>query len=193
MDILMVDNYDSFTYNVVHMLEALGGINVIVKRSDQVSVDDAVRFERIVLSPGPGIPSEAGNMPDIVRACAPTKRILGICLGHQCIGEIFGGELRNLQAPLHGKATPVRVIDREEALFRGLPEVITVGRYHSWVVKKEPFPQELTVTAVDMNEEVMALRHRRYDVCGVQFHPESILTEVGRQILENWISYERAA
>jgi anthranilate synthase component 2 len=193
MKILMVDNYDSFTYNVVHMLESLDGVDVVVKRNDDVSVEEALSFDKIVLSPGPGIPSEAGAMPEIVKACAPSKSILGVCLGHQCIGEVFGGELLNLSVPLHGKATPVQITDRDEVLFKGLPEVITVGRYHSWVVKREPFPSDLVVTAVDSNGEVMALRHRTFDVRGVQFHPESILTETGRQILENWVSHEKAA
>ncbi len=193
MKILMVDNYDSFTYNVVHMLESLDGVEVIVRRNDVVSVNEALQFGKIVLSPGPGLPGEAGAMPQIVQACADSRSILGICLGHQCIGEIFGGELFNLSTPLHGKATAVRIVDPHEVLFKDLPEIITVGRYHSWVVKKDSLPEDLHVTAVDADGEVMALRHRRFDVRGVQFHPESILTETGRQIMENWVAHEEAA
>ena len=189
MKILMIDNYDSFTYNLVHMLEAFDGISVVVKRNDQLTLDDVAPFDKIVLSPGPGIPSEAGRMPEIVRSFAETKSILGVCLGHQCIGEIFGGTLLNIAAPIHGKATPIEVTDPQEILFKGLPKRFNVGRYHSWVVKREGFPeQELHITAVDDTGAVMALRHKRLDVRGVQFHPESILTEHGKKMLENWIT-----
>ena len=193
MKILMIDNYDSFTYNLVHMLEAIPGIEVAVRRNDQLTIGDAAAFEKIILSPGPGIPSEAGIMPELVRTYAPTKSIFGVCLGHQCIGEVFGGLLLNIAAPIHGKATPITLTDRSEPLFKGLPERISVGRYHSWVVSQEKFPNELAITAVDEAGAIMALRHTRYDVCGVQFHPESILTQDGKMMLENWISYERAA
>lgn len=190
----MIDNYDSFTYNLVHMLEAFDGVSVVVKRNDQLTLDDVVPFEKIVLSPGPGIPSEAGRMPEIVRTFAETKSILGVCLGHQCIGEVFGGSLLNIAAPIHGKATPIEVINPAERLFRGLPTRFAVGRYHSWVVQQEGFPAaDLEVTAVDDTGSIMALRHKRLDVRGVQFHPESILTEHGKTMLENWISDERAA
>ena len=194
MKILMIDNYDSFTYNLVHMLEAFDGVSVVVKRNDQLTLDDVAPFEKIVLSPGPGIPSEAGCMPEIVRTFAETKSILGVCLGHQCIGEVFGGSLLNIAAPIHGKATPIEVTNPTERLFRGLPTRFAVGRYHSWVVQQEGFPAaDLEVTAVDDTGSIMALRHKRFDVRGVQFHPESILTEHGKTMLENWISDERAA
>jgi anthranilate synthase component 2 len=193
MNILMIDNYDSFTYNLVHMLESFDGVSVTVKRNDQLTLADVEPFSHIVLSPGPGIPSEAGLMPAIVREFSPRKNILGVCLGHQCIGESFGGTLHNLESPIHGKTRPMKVIDPEEQLFRGLPRKLNVGRYHSWVVAKDSIPDSLVVTAVDDSGEVMALRHRTFSVCGVQFHPESILTETGRTMLENWISYERAA
>jgi anthranilate synthase component 2 len=193
MKILMIDNYDSFTYNLVHMLETFDGVSVVVKRNDQLTLDDVVPFEKIVLSPGPGIPSEAGLMPEIVKAFAETKSILGVCLGHQCIGESFGGTLLNIKAPIHGKATPIEILDPSEPLFRGLPQRFPVGRYHSWVVRNEGLPQEIKVTAVDDSGSIMALRHTRLDICGVQFHPESILTEHGRTMLENWITDERAA
>lgn len=193
MKILMIDNYDSFTYNLVHMLETFDGVSVVVKRNDQLTLDDVVPFEKIVLSPGPGIPSEAGLMPEIVKAFAETKSILGVCLGHQCIGESFGGTLLNIEAPIHGKATPIEILDPSEPLFRALPQRFPVGRYHSWVVRNEGLPHEIKVTAVDDSGSIMALRHTRLDICGVQFHPESILTEHGRTMLENWITDERAA
>lgn len=193
MKILMIDNYDSFTYNLVHMLETFDGLSVVVKRNDQLTLDEVTPFDKIVLSPGPGIPSEAGRMPEIVRAFAETKSILGVCLGHQCIGELFGGTLLNIKAPIHGKATPIEITDPSEGLFRGLPQRFSVGRYHSWVVQNEGLPQELVVTATDDEGSIMALRHTRLDVRGVQFHPESILTEHGRAMLENWIHNERAA
>jgi anthranilate synthase component 2 len=194
MKILMIDNYDSFTYNLVHMLEAFDGVSVVVKRNDQLTLDDVVPFEKVILSPGPGIPSEAGLMPEIVRTFAETKSILGVCLGHQCIGEVFGCSLLNIAAPIHGKATPIEIDDPSERLFRGLPKRFAVGRYHSWVVQREGFPEaDLQVTAVDDAGSIMALRHKRLDVRGVQFHPESILTEHGKAMLENWISDERAA
>jgi anthranilate synthase component II len=189
MKILMIDNYDSFTYNLVHMLEAFDGVSVVVKRNDQLTLDDVTPFNKIVLSPGPGIPSEAGLMPEIVRTFAETKSILGVCLGHQCIGESFGGTLLNIDVPIHGKATPIEVTASTEVLFKGLPGRFSVGRYHSWVVQREGFPAgELEITAVDDAGHVMALRHKRLDVRGVQFHPESILTEHGKTMLENWIS-----
>lgn len=191
MNILMIDNYDSFTYNLVHMLETFEGISVVVKRNNQLSLSDVEPFERIVLSPGPGIPAEAGIMPEIVRTFAETKRILGVCLGHQCIGEIFGGTLLNISEPIHGKATPIEIIDPSEPLFKGLPKRISVGRYHSWVVSTESFPNDdLSITAIDDEGQIMALAHKRLDVRGVQFHPESILTDNGRAILGNFISYE---
>jgi len=192
MKILMIDNYDSFTYNLVHMLETFDGVSVVVKRNDQLTLDDVVPFEKIVLSPGPGVPSEAGLMPEIVKAFAETKSILGVCLGHQCIGESFGGRLLNIEAPIHGKATPIEIVDPSEPLFQGLPRRFSVGRYHSWVVRNEGLPDDIKVTAVDDAGSIMALRHTRLDICGVQFHPESILTEHGRTMLENWITHERA-
>ena len=191
MNILMIDNYDSFTYNLVHMLETFEGVSVVVKRNNQLSLSDVEPFEKIVLSPGPGIPAEAGIMPEIVRTFAETKRILGVCLGHQCIGEIFGGTLLNISEPIHGKATPIEIIDPSEPLFKGLPKRISVGRYHSWVVSTESFPNDdLSITAIDDEGQIMALAHKRLDVRGVQFHPESILTDNGRAILGNFISYE---
>lgn len=187
MRILVIDNYDSFTYNLVHMLQTFEGVSVDVKRNDQIPVSGVGGYEKIVLSPGPGIPSEAGYMPEIVREYAPTKSILGVCLGHQCIGEIFGGALRNLSTPIHGKATTIQVTDPNERLFKGFSSTFDVGRYHSWVVEKGSLPARVRVTAVDEAGEIMALRHESYDVCGVQFHPESILTPRGHDMLRNWV------
>lgn len=187
MNVLVVDNYDSFTYNLVQMLQTFEGTLVDVRRNDQIALSLVESYQKIVLSPGPGIPSEAGYMPDIVREFAPTKSIFGVCLGHQCIGEIFGGALRNLSTPVHGKATKITVLDPNEPLFRGLPNSFDVGRYHSWVVEKNRVPISLEVTAVDDAGEIMALRHKSYDVCGVQFHPESILTPLGYEMLANWV------
>lgn len=194
MQILMIDNYDSFTYNLVQILESFSGVSVTVKRNDKLTLNEVSAFEKIVLSPGPGIPSEAGIMMEIVRNFAETKSILGVCLGHQCIGEVFGSPLLNIATPIHGKATPMEVIDPEELLFRGLPKRFSVGRYHSWVVQRTATPnEELKITAVDDSGEIMALRHMRLNVRGVQFHPESILTEHGRTMIENWVADETAA
>ncbi|MCX6114851.1 MAG: aminodeoxychorismate/anthranilate synthase component II [Proteobacteria bacterium] len=194
MQILMIDNYDSFTYNLVQILESFSGVSVTVKRNDKLTLNEVSTFEKIVLSPGPGIPSEAGIMMDIVRNFAETKSILGVCLGHQCIGEVFGSPLFNILTPIHGKATALEVIDPEELLFMGLPKRFSVGRYHSWVVQRTATPnEELKITAVDDSGEIMALRHSRLNVRGVQFHPESILTEHGRTMIENWVADETAA
>ena len=194
MQILMIDNYDSFTYNLVQILESFSGVSVTVKRNDKLTLNEVSTFEKIVLSPGPGIPSEAGIMMDIVRNFAETKSILGVCLGHQCIGEVFGSQLLNILTPIHGKATALEVIDPEELLFKGLPKRFSVGRYHSWVVQRTATPnEELKITAVDDSGEIMALRHKRLNVRGVQFHPESILTEHGRTMIENWVADETAA
>ncbi len=188
--LLVLDNYDSFTYNLVHLVKKLGAVSVEVARNDKISVADAGKFDRIILSPGPGIPLEAGNMPAIVREYAPTKKILGVCLGHQCIGEIFGGTLVNMGQPVHGKGTPTRVTDQGEYLFRGLPKTFVTGRYHSWLVDTDKFPETLTITAEDETGCIMALSHKKYDVRGVQFHPESVLTEHGAEILKNWLEHK---
>lgn len=183
-EILLIDNYDSFTYNLVHMLRAVGDVSITVKRNDQLTLADAERFKKIVLSPGPGIPMEAGLMPEIVRNFGPTKTIFGVCLGHQCIGEIYGAKLRNISVPIHGKATPVKRLLEDDPILGGLPETFEVGRYHSWVVDRDGFPDNiLEVTAIDNAGEIMALRHREYNVYGVQFHPESILTPQGAEII----------
>ncbi|GAB2780287.1 anthranilate synthase component 2 [Hymenobacter luteus] len=188
MKILVIDNYDSFTYNLVQVLRELGHTdNVTVIRNDKLAVEDVAGYDAVLLSPGPGVPADAGLMPEIIRQYAPTKRMLGVCLGHQGLAESFGGELYNMPDVLHGLATDAQVT-AEDRLFAGLPPQFKVGRYHSWSVLPESVPAALEVTAVDANGQVLAFRHREYDVRGVQFHPESILTEHGHQMLANWLA-----
>ncbi|WMI68074.1 aminodeoxychorismate/anthranilate synthase component II [Mangrovimonas sp. YM274] len=183
--ILVIDNYDSFTYNLVHYLEDLD-CEVTVIRNDQLSLEDVAPFDKILLSPGPGIPDEAGLLKPIIQKYAPTKSILGVCLGQQAIGEVFGGSLINLETVFHGVSTQVTISVDNEQLFDGLDKTIEVGRYHSWVVAPN-LPDSLEATSYDNNGQVMSLRHKVYDVKGVQFHPESVLTPQGKQMLENWI------
>ncbi|WNH07812.1 anthranilate synthase component II [Thalassobellus suaedae] len=184
--ILVIDNYDSFTYNLVHYLEDLN-CDVTVVRNDKLALEDVEPFEKIVLSPGPGIPDEAGLLKAIIKKYAPTKSILGVCLGQQAIGEVFGGSLVNLDDVYHGVATNVTICVDDEALFNGLGKTIEVGRYHSWVVNTN-LPDSLEATSFDANGQIMSLRHKEYDVKGVQYHPESVLTPDGKKILENWIN-----
>ncbi len=188
MKLLVLDNYDSFTYNLVYILRELGHRPDVI-RNDKLTVEAVGQYDKIMLSPGPGIPSEAGIMQAVVAEYAPQKSILGICLGHQGIGEVFGAKLENLGEVLHGVAHKTFVTDRSERLFNGLPDELTVGRYHSWTVMGDSMPEELQVTAVDEQGRVMGLAHRQYDVKGLQFHPESVLTENGVQMLVNWLNY----
>lgn len=183
--ILVIDNYDSFTYNLVHYLEELE-CEVIVKRNDQLSLAEVDAFYKIVLSPGPGIPDEAGLLKEIIATYAQTKSIFGVCLGQQAIAEVFGGSLINLEEVYHGIATKIN-ITVEDILFKGIPTEIEVGRYHSWVVNPD-LPDVLEVTSVDENGQIMSLRHKTYDVRAVQFHPESVLTPHGKKMLENWVN-----
>ncbi len=183
--ILIIDNYDSFTYNLVHYLEDLA-CQVTVKRNDQLTLKEVEPFDKIVLSPGPGIPDEAGLLKEIIKEYAPTKSILGVCLGQQAIGEVFGGSIINLDTVFHGVATSIDIIVDDEPLFNGLKKTIEVGRYHSWVVDTN-LPDKLEATSVDNNGQIMSLRHKKYDVKAVQFHPESVLTPDGKKILENWV------
>ena len=183
--IIIIDNYDSFTYNLSHLVKELGA-DVTVVRNDQFSLEDIEVFDKIILSPGPGIPSEAGLLLDVIRHYAGKKPILGVCLGHQAIGEVFGAKLENLSEVFHGVATPCRIV-ADDLLFQGLPDELTVGRYHSWVVSRENFPECLEVTAVSNEGQIMALRHREYDVRGIQFHPESVLTPEGKEMISNWL------
>jgi anthranilate synthase component II len=227
MKILVFDNYDSFTYNLVHLVEKILHQKVDVYRNDQIPLEKVKDYDKIILSPGPGIPEEAGLLLPLIKEYAASKSILGVCLGHQAIGQAFGGKLVNLSTVYHGVATPVKLIGRETAnaignresaignkrpatgnrqqatvseetnasittkhhLFDGLPNEFEVGRYHSWVVSEEGFPEELEITARDANNFIMALQHVRYDVQGVQFHPESVLTPRGEEILRNWLKY----
>ena len=183
--IFVIDNYDSFTYNLVHYLEELGA-RVTVKRNDQFELSEIEDYEYLLLSPGPGIPDEAGLLKAAIEKYAASKKILGICLGQQAIGEVFGAKLNNLNTVFHGVATQINVTEKD-LLFDGLPDSFEVGRYHSWVVKT-PLPKDLVATSFDNNEQLMSLRHRSYSVRAVQFHPESILTMYGKKILENWIN-----
>lgn len=186
-NILVVDNYDSFTYNLVHYLEALN-CKVTVLRNDEIELEEVKNYDKILLSPGPGIPSEAGLLKDIIKEYASSKSILGICLGQQAIGEVFGSTLKNLEKVYHGTASKVKILVEDESLFTNIPNEFMVGRYHSWVVEKSNLSSDLEITSVDENGEIMSLRHKNFDVKGVQFHPESILTPLGKQILENWVS-----
>jgi len=183
--VFVIDNYDSFTYNLVHYLEELG-CEVTVKRNDQFELDELEAYPFILLSPGPGIPDESGLLKAAIERYAPTKNILGVCLGQQAIGEVFGGSLINLNKVYHGIATPVEVVE-EDLLFEGLPQSFEVGRYHSWVVKP-PLPENLVATSYDEEGQLMSLRHKTFAVRAVQFHPESILTPNGKSILKNWIN-----
>ena len=189
MKIVIIDNYDSFTYNLSHLVKELGA-EVTVYRNDQFCLAQLEAYSKIILSPGPGIPSEAGLLLDVIRTYAGRKPILGVCLGHQAIGEVFGARLENLSDVFHGVATPCHLVTDPtpiDPLFSGLPRDITVGRYHSWVVSREGLPDCLEVTAESDEGQIMALRHRELNVRGIQFHPESVLTPDGRQMLQNWM------
>lgn len=183
--VLVIDNYDSFTYNLVHYLEDLD-CEVTVKRNDKLTIEEVDAFDKIVLSPGPGIPDEAGLLKEIIATYAASKSILGVCLGQQAIAEVFGGTLENLETVFHGVSTKVSVTVTDEVLFHGLDNSFEVGRYHSWVVSTK-LPDTLEATSFDENGQIMSLRHKLYDVKGVQYHPESVLTPDGKRILENWI------
>ncbi len=186
MKILVLDNYDSFTYNLVYLIRQLGyGQQLDICRNDAFDLDEVEQFEKILLSPGPGIPSEAGLMPEVLQRYAATKSILGICLGHQAIAEAFGGQLRNLTEVQHGVASTLTVVP--DQLFEGLPTQFAVGRYHSWVVNEAYLPTELEVIGRTPDQQIMAIRHKQYDLRGLQFHPESILTEHGSQLIQNWL------
>jgi anthranilate synthase component 2 len=204
MKLLVFDNYDSFTYNLVHLVEKILKQKVDVYRNDQIPLENVKAYDKIILSPGPGIPEEAGLLLPLIREYASNKSILGVCLGHQAIGEAFGGKLINLSTVFHGVATKIEFVKRERSdvknkdsrlpandskssLFDGLPAEIEAGRYHSWIVSDENFPADLEVTARDENNYIMGLQHKTYDVQGVQFHPESVLTPMGEVILRNWL------
>ncbi|KEO73905.1 anthranilate synthase component II [Anditalea andensis] len=187
MKILVLDNYDSFTYNLVYLLRELGfGKSMDIYRNDKISLEDVGAYDKILLSPGPGVPSEAGIMPALIKKYGPTKDILGICLGHQAIGEAYGARIINLSEVVHGVATEVRV--NPDSIFSGLPPSFKIGRYHSWVIDESTLTPELEVTAKTPDGQIMGVRHKTYKVKGLQFHPESILSEHGKHMIQNWIS-----
>jgi len=188
MKILVLDNYDSFTYNLVHLLKELTKGSVDVFRNDEITLEEIEKYDKILMSPGPGVPHQAGITLKMITHFAPTKSIFGVCLGCQAIGEAFGGSLINLDTVYHGVETKIIVLDRNEKLFGDIPETFTAGRYHSWVVDGNNLPPEITITAKDEEGSVMALSHKTFDVRGVQFHPESVMTKYGRQIIKNWIN-----
>jgi anthranilate synthase component 2 len=188
MNILLVDNYDSFTYNLLHYLEMNDGVMVEVIRNDKIDPATVAWYDKIVFSPGPGLPSGAGRMNDIIRRYAARKPMLGVCLGLQAMAEVFGGKLKNLDKVLHGLARKTIVTDPTDPLFRNIPQSFLAGRYHSWVADRSALPSCLRTTAVDEDGEVMAFRHTEYPICGVQFHPESVLTEYGKELIRNWVT-----
>ena len=187
MRIVIIDNYDSFTYNLAHLVKELGA-EVEVLRNDQFQIEDLLPYDKIILSPGPGIPSEAGLLLDVIRQYAPIKPILGVCLGHQAIGEYFGGHLTNLSQVFHGVSSTISVTT-PDYIYNELPDHIEVGRYHSWVVDTHAFPDCLEITSVSKEGQIMSLRHRQYDVRGIQYHPESVLTPDGQKIISNWLEH----
>jgi anthranilate synthase component 2 len=187
MKILVIDNYDSFTYNLAHYLEEVADQEVAVFRNDKITIEEARPYDKIVLSPGPGIPDEAGILKPLVKALGSTHSIFGVCLGCQAIAEVYGGTIYNLPRVYHGIATPITVCDRSELLFNTLPDTFMGGRYHSWVVNEKDLPDTLQITARDIQGQIMAIRHNKHDVRAVQFHPESILTEHGKLMIKNWL------
>jgi anthranilate synthase component 2 len=187
MKILVFDNYDSFTYNLVHLVEKIMQQKVDVFRNDQIALEEVKAYDKIILSPGPGIPEEAGLLLPLIKEYASSKSILGVCLGHQAIGEAFGGTLVNLDKVYHGIATPISITNPSSQILKGLGNSIEVGRYHSWIVSEKDFPAELEITAIDSNGFIMGLQHKKYDVQGVQFHPESVLTVDGEKMMRNWL------
>ena len=186
--ILVIDNYDSFTYNLVHYLKELSGLPVHVFRNDKITVEEVGEYDKILISPGPGLPAESGICLDLIRTWGSEKSIFGVCLGCQAIAEALGGSLINLPSVYHGVATPMQVTDENESLFKDIPKDFTAGRYHSWVVNEAGLPPELKITARDDENRIMAISHEKYDLKGVQFHPESVLTHYGKQMMANWLS-----
>ena len=185
--ILVLDNYDSFTYNLVHYIEENPQYEVAVFRNDEITLDEVDNYDTIVLSPGPGLPKDAGILEDLIRRYAASKKILGVCLGMQAIGEVFGGTLENLKQVYHGLASPINVLEKDDLLYKDLPTTFQVGRYHSWVISKADFPKELTVTSEEEHGQIMSITHKDFKVYGVQYHPESILTEHGKELIANFL------
>ncbi len=187
MRLLVLDNYDSFTYNLVHLIGKVSAAEIAVVENDKIDLSDIDQYDRIVLSPGPGLPRDAGLMPEVIRKFKTTKPILGVCLGHQALAEEFGAKLKNLDKVFHGIATPIHILENDP-IFAGCPRHFLGGRYHSWVVDKSTIPDELIITAIDDQNEIMAFRHHTYPINGIQFHPESILSECGEIMMRNWLS-----
>jgi anthranilate synthase component 2 len=187
MKLLLLDNYDSFTYNLVHLIEKVSDIHIDVIRNDKISIEAVSVYDKIVLSPGPGLPKDAGIMPELIKTYGSSKSIFGVCLGLQAIGEAYGATLKNLDSVFHGVATPIQIIS-EDSIFNNCPNTFTVGRYHSWVVNNNNLPNDLIITSADEEGNIMSLKHKTHDVRGVQFHPESILSEYGETIFKNWLS-----
>jgi len=185
--VLLLDNYDSFTYNLFHYVEEFNEVDIDVIRNDEVNLDIVDRYDGIILSPGPGLPKESGLLIPLIEQYKDIKKIFGVCLGQQAIAEVFGGTLENLDEVYHGVSTPININQPQHYLFKGLPSKIDVGRYHSWVVSQHSFPTCLSIDAIDQNGSIMALSHRELDICAVQFHPESVLTPMGKQIIFNWL------
>ncbi|MFT4758939.1 MAG: anthranilate synthase component 2 [Paraglaciecola sp.] len=192
MKILVLDNYDSFTYNLVQYVQEILGHKVPVVRNDAIDLDAVDEYDAIILSPGPGVPADAGIMPALIKKYAHRKAILGVCLGHQAIGEAFGGTIYNLEDVFHGVETPISVVEQDDSLFKDIPNSFIGGRYHSWVVERTTLPDCLEITAVAEDKSIMAMQHKTYNVRGMQFHPESVMTEYGKQILRNWIEAQQA-
>lgn len=186
--ILLIDNYDSFTYNLLHYIEGVSNKKVDVVRNDKITIKDIEKYDTIILSPGPGLPKDAGILLDIIKHYSSTKKILGVCLGMQAIGEVFGGKLKNLNKVYHGIATNLEMTTPSDLLFNGIPKNIKVGRYHSWIIDTKNFPIDLKITSIDDNGQIMSLKHQTYNLYGVQFHPESILTEYGKEIIANFLA-----
>ena len=187
MRILVIDNYDSFTYNLVQYIRELINHPIEVFRNDQITLSEVDEYDCLILSPGPGLPKDAGILPEVIKKYFRHKPILGVCLGHQAIGECFGAQLENLKEVYHGVSTPINITDRASVLWNNLPDTFEIGRYHSWVIRKDSLPEELICIATDEDGQIMALKHKRFPVWGVQFHPESILTPQGKNILENFL------
>jgi anthranilate synthase component 2 len=187
MKITVIDNYDSFTYNLVHAVKKISGLAVDVFRNDELDLGDLEKYDKIILSPGPGVPEEAGLLLDIIREYASQKSMLGVCLGHQAIGQVFGAKLTNMPHVLHGIASMITQTKPDQVLFENVPRLFEAGRYHSWIIDQEGFPESLEVTSLDENGLIMSLKHQQYDVRGVQFHPESVLTPYGEKIISNWL------
>ncbi len=185
--ILVLDNYDSFTYNLVHYIESNPNYEVDVFRNDEITLEEVDKYNTIVLSPGPGLPKDAGILEELIKVYAPTKKILGVCLGMQAIGEVYGGKLENLNTVFHGVASKLNITEADDLLFKNLPKEFEVGRYHSWVISHHQFPDELKITSIEENNQIMSIKHKVYNLYGVQFHPESILTEHGKEIINNFL------